>query len=80
MGKCVPFGPRVHFNKTSNTAYNFTTGYEVRAAIGIDLSTQTGYSTTARLHYFNRSSSVTRQLCGNTDFPSGNTSFVVAKA
>jgi hypothetical protein len=80
MAKCVPFGPRAHFNKTSNAAYNFTTGYAVSAAIGIDLSTQTGYSTTAKVHYFNRSTTVTRQLCGNNDFPSGNTSFVVAKA
>lgn len=74
---CVNFVGGSDFTKDTNSAYNFTTGISIASSIGIDLSTQTGYTTNAKIHYHNKITSL-RHLCGYGDYPAGKTSFVVA--
>lgn len=76
---CVNFLGGSDFTKADSKAYNFTTGVGISGNLGVNLSVQTGYSTQAKIHYHNKITT-TRKLCGNGDYPSGNTSFVVATA
>jgi hypothetical protein len=66
---CVTFQAGSSFHKTTTSAFNYTGGVEISGDIGIDLSAQTGYSTTAELTY---TFSQTRNLCGENAPPASN--------
>lgn len=66
---CVVQQPNSTFTKTTTLAVEWTDGLNIAAALGIDLSTQTGYSSTAsvvfRFHAL-------RDLCGTDGLPGGS--------
>lgn len=76
---CVPFAAGTTYEKSSTSAYEWATGASLSGSIGINLSSRTGYSSTAKLFYEN-TSSVSRWLCGSSDYPGGAPKRVVAKA
>ena len=66
-------------SKTAGRAKTHTTGSDVSAAIGIDLSSQSGYTSSSKVSF---SFSSTRHLCGTTDYPGAdkNSGLLVGKA
>lgn len=74
---CVPFVAGSSFEKTSSSATTWSNGMDMSPAIGIDLSTRTGYSTSAKMKF---TFSSTRNLCGTSGYPGGTPGQMVAKA
>lgn len=73
---CVSFRQGSTFTKDDSNAVTWSNGADLSGAIGIDLSTRTGYRTNARLHYtFNK----TRALCGTQDYPARTPSRIVVR-
>ncbi|RJT96583.1 hypothetical protein D6T65_15735 [Arthrobacter frigidicola] len=73
---CASFAAGSTFTKTSTSAINWSTGAELGSTIGVNLSSQTGYSSGAKA-YFKFSSA--RRLCGSHGYPGGTPVFLVAK-
>lgn len=64
------------FTKSTTNAVNWTNGVKLGAVVGIDLSSRTGYTTTASIkHDFVNSG----QLCGTHDYPGGTPARLVGK-
>ncbi|CCH77040.1 hypothetical protein BN12_160015 [Nostocoides japonicum T1-X7] len=74
---CVSQVSGSSFTKSSSTAYTFSTGADVSGAIGIDLSTRTGYTPAAKVTY---SFTSTRRLCGTSGAPTATPSRLVTKS
>lgn len=74
---CASFIPGSIFTKTTTLAVEWTDGLDIAATLGIDLSTQTGYSSTASavFHFYD----VRRDLCGTTGKPGGSAGQLVAR-
>jgi hypothetical protein len=76
-GFCVSFQAGSTFIKDTTSAYNFTGGVDISGDIGINLSAQTGYDSSAELRY---KFSITRLLCGTDADPGGAAQRIVAGA
>ncbi len=67
---CVYQEKGSHFTISSTSAYSYASGADTSGAIGIDLSSQTGYSSTAKISFsFNSNSN----LCGTNAKPGQGT-------
>lgn len=76
---CVPESKGATFTQSSTKQHTFETGYAVKGVLGIDLSAQTGFSSTAEVSFDFVGAS--RRLCGSADYPgAGGPSQLVAKA
>lgn len=65
---CVPEPVGSSFTKENSAAIQWTDGVEIRYYLGIDLSVQTGYSSSAKVTFnFVRNG----KLCGTGDYPGG---------
>lgn len=73
---CTPNSAGSSFAKTTSTAYTFGTGADVSGAIGIDLSSRTGYSTQTQATF---KFTYARKLCGTNALPGGSPGRLVAK-
>lgn len=71
VGQCAYYEPDTHKEKVNGTATSFATGVDLGTAIGIDVTSQTNYSTTAKIRFDFDSYS---KLCGTTGTPGGNSS------
>ncbi len=68
-GHCVYYPKSAVFSKTSTKQSTHSTGADVSSALGIDLSVQSGYTTSSKVTYrFDQG----RQLCGTKDYPGAN--------
>lgn len=68
INKCVPAPEGSTFERTNSTAITWRAGASLVGAIGLDLTSRTGYSSNAYLHFeFNAN----RSLCGR-QFPGQN--------
>ena len=76
---CSPFAGNTTLIRDSSSAYNWTTGASLSTSIGINLSSQTGYSSKAKLVYSN-TGSTPRQVCGTNGTWGSTPRRVVAKA
>lgn len=77
---CTPYKPGSYLTKDSSTAVQWTNGWDMDGNIGIDLSSQTGYTTTISLTYqLSSQSTSSRNLCGTGDYPAGTPRQIVAK-
>lgn len=76
-GYCVSQLAGSVFRKESTTAITWTNGFSVGGFVGINLSTDTGYSTSASVEY---SFSAQRHLCGTGGYPGGTPYQLVAQA
>ncbi len=74
---CVSFAAGSSFTKNTSTAVAWSNGLSMAPAIGLNLSSQTGYSTSASVAF---SFSSARRLCGTNDYPGGTPRQLVAKA
>lgn len=74
---CVPNVAGSVFTKQTSTAYNYSTGASTAGDIGINLSTQTGYTSALKVVYTFASA---RKLCGTNDYPGGVPKRLVAAA
>ena len=64
--KCVYQGPGSQFSDSTSTAVEWTDGFSLGTVLGVNLSTQTGYSTEASLVYrFDDAG----YICGSNDYP-----------
>jgi hypothetical protein len=71
---CVFQAAGTGFAKDSSRAITWTNGVSIKGAIGIDLSTKTGYSSNAHVAYqFNAD----RRLCGVSAYPGENGSYLL---
>lgn len=70
---CVPYQKGAIFIKTDTEAYTFAAGFTI-PLIGVTLSAQTGYSTTATVEY---SMGLSHYICGTNDYPGGDPSRIV---
>jgi hypothetical protein len=72
---CVRFAPGSGFTKSTTTAWEFSAGVSLGTVLGINLSAQTGYDTTASVAY-----SFARRtfLCGKLADPGGSPGLMVA--
>jgi hypothetical protein len=70
---CVPYQKGAIFVKTDTEAYTFSAGFTI-PIIGVTLSAQTGYSTTATVEY---SMGRSHYICGTNDYPGGAPSRIV---
>ncbi|GAA4393436.1 hypothetical protein GCM10023153_13420 [Ornithinibacter aureus] len=73
---CTSYVNGTTVTKNRTTAYQNTAGVDISAAIGLDLSSRTGYQTDAAVTY---KFTATRRLCGVTGYPGGTPSRLVAK-
>ncbi|MFE2432657.1 hypothetical protein ACFXJ5_38845 [Streptomyces sp. NPDC059373] len=74
---CVTQNADTTFVENTSTAITWTDGLEISDYIGIDLSTETGYTKSAELTYhFNKK----RRLCGTGDYPGGTPHRIVARS
>lgn len=65
--KCTDFGGGgLTISRSSNSANTWSSGASLDAAIGINLSSKTGYTSTAKLSYKNNGS--TKKICGTNDY------------
>jgi hypothetical protein len=64
--KCTDFGGGTTITRNSNGANTWSSGASLDAVIGIDLSSKTGYTSTAKLSYKNNGS--TKKICGTNDY------------
>lgn len=74
-GFCVTQGVGTSFTKHSSSAFTFTGGVSMSGPLGVDLSAQTGYSTSAELTY---GFTQRRDLCGTDGFPGGTPKRLIA--
>lgn len=65
---CVPEGPGTS-KVSKGTAATFKAGVSIAQDIGIDLSAQTGYSTSAELFFKVNGNGTHAKLCGTTGYP-----------
>jgi hypothetical protein len=70
---CVPYQKGATFIKTDTEAYTFGAAFTI-PVIGVTLSAQTGYSTTATVEY---SMGLSHYICGTNDYPGGTPSRIV---
>lgn len=70
---CVPLARNSSYTITSTKASTNSTGVSLSSAIGINVSSQAGYSTVVKAKYTNTSLSIDRRLCGVSGYP-GNSS------
>jgi len=74
---CGPaWAARTKWVKDRTQAVTWGNGFDISGTIGIDVSTSTGYSSTAKLTYEFGS---TRHVCGTNDLATGNASELVSK-
>ena len=66
---CAYMASGTSFTKSLSTAVTWSNGAKLGSAIGIDLSSRTGFATDAKLTY---SFSATRKLCGTNGYPGGS--------
>lgn len=64
--KCTDFGGGTIITRNSNSANTWSSGADLNAVIGINLSSKTGYTSTAKLSYKNNGS--TKKICGTNDY------------
>ena len=65
--KCTTFsGGGTTITRSSSSANTWTSGADLNAVIGINLSSKTGYTSTAKLSYKNNGSS--KKICGTNDY------------
>lgn len=77
---CVTLGRNSHFMVSSTKAATNSTGVSLSSVIGINVSSQAGYSTAVSADYWNRSVSTDRRLCGVSGTPgSGSPGRLVLK-
>lgn len=78
---CVPLEGGSYLKKVAGKAKTHTTGADVSAGIGIDLSSQSGYTTKTTVTFTTTTSS-SRTLCGTTSYPGGtyNSGLIVGKS
>ena len=66
---CVPHGAGSWFEKVNTTAVTWSDGAGVSGAIGINLSSKTGFTSSTKIRYDFQQN---RSLCGSNDNPAGN--------
>lgn len=74
---CVAYVAGSTFEKKTTTVITWSNGASLNSVIGIDLSTRTGYSSEAKLHY---TFSSAKRLCGQTGYPGNQPYTIVVKA
>jgi len=72
---CVEQQAGTTFTKSHTSAFTFAGGVSITKAIGVNLSTQTGYDSNASLAYH---FSKTHDVCGTNDYPGGTPRRIVA--
>lgn len=75
---CVPLGNGLSYSKTNTASTTFSSGASLSSTIGINLSSKTGYTSSAWVKYKNTSGS-SRNLCGVYDVPGGSPGWIVLK-
>lgn len=73
---CTPQNAGSIVNVTTSNAYTFSGGAGLSGSIGINLSSKTGFTSTAKLKFTFSSAG---KLCGTTGYPGGTPSRLVAK-
>jgi hypothetical protein len=73
---CSSYAAGSKFSKTSTAAITWSDGAALGSSIGVNLSAQTGYSSSARA-YFDFVS--TRKLCGSHGYPGGTPVFLTVR-
>lgn len=73
---CTRYAAGSSFTKTSTTATSRSTGVDTSGAIGIDMESQTGYSSEAKISV---SFSSARNLCGASGYPGNSPGRIVVK-
>lgn len=73
---CVPFAKGSYFSKEKSRAVTWTDGAAIKGAIGVDLSSQTGYSTKANAAFQFIDG---RSLCGSNAYPGESPVFLTVK-
>lgn len=77
--KCTNFAGNSSLSKTNTAANTWEDGVSIKGAdIGVDLSSKTGYTTTATLSYKN-SGKASRKICGTNDTWGGSPRRAVTK-
>lgn len=74
---CMPYQAGAKATQETSTAYEFSTGADISGAIGIDLSSRSGYSKAVKTVFTFKS---TRKLCGTNGYPGQSPKRLVAKA
>lgn len=73
---CVPQEATSFFDRERSAAITWTNGFDTSGPIGVDLSIQTGYSSSATATFnFSRTS----RLCGTNDVPGADPKILVAR-
>jgi hypothetical protein len=78
LGNCIPLASGSNFVKSTTAASTFSSGVEISSAIGIDLSSRTGYNSNTKTTFANTSGS-SKQLCGVNGFPGESPGLIVLK-
>ncbi|QGN59036.1 hypothetical protein [Nostocoides sp. HKS02] len=73
---CLSYGSGVTVTQQTSMAYTFSTGADTSGSIGIDLSSQSGYSSTLKLVF---RFTATRHLCGTNGYPGASPGRLVAQ-
>lgn len=76
---CTPFAANTSLTRDTSAATSWTQGASLKSIIGINLSSQTGYTSSAKLTYYN-TGSTNRQLCGTHGTPGSAPGRIVAKS
>jgi hypothetical protein len=77
-GWCVPEVRDARWHRGDTKAITWTNGVSIKSVVGIDLSSQTGYSREATLDI--NFAEGGHRLCGRGDFPGGTPYLLMAKA
>lgn len=75
-GYCTPYMAGSVFKQTTNKAITWSNGAAFKGTIGVDLSSQTGYSNSAMAIFDFQN---TRNLCGSNGYPGSNPVFLTVK-
>ncbi|GAB3535271.1 hypothetical protein GCM10027403_12520 [Arthrobacter tecti] len=73
---CRPHASGTKFTKETSSSITWSNGVTLGSTVGVQLSSQTGYTGKARAFFDFRSS---RQLCGSHGYPADTPRFLVAK-
>ncbi len=74
MGKCVGYGVNGHYWISSSSATRLSGAASLAGAIGINLSAQTGWSSSARLDYYMNATG--HPVCGKDGYPGSSPGLV----